>query len=294
MHPGPVNRGVELAGRRRSTRRRPSIIAQVEAGVVVRMAVLYELLAGAPRAPPAPTPEPAPGAAARMSPPPLLRMPAPPADLLIRGAHVLDPRTGIDAPHDVLVRGGEIAELGAPGALEAPAGARPSTQAAAICSPAFFDPHVHLRGRARSTRRTMRPGTRAAAAGGFGAIIAHAEHRSADRLRIGPELRGRPGQRESPRSRSASSPPSRWRRRAGADGDGRAARRPARSGSPTTAGPSPARTCCTGHAVPEAVRRGGRPARGGPDAVGRRRHARGCGQRPARAGRHPVDLASRR
>ena len=45
MHPGPVNRGVELS---------PEVIdgpaslitAQVESGLVVRMAVLYELLAG--------------------------------------------------------------------------------------------------------------------------------------------------------------------------------------------------------------------------------------------------------
>jgi aspartate carbamoyltransferase catalytic subunit len=45
MHPGPVNRGVELA---------PEVIdgpsslitAQVESGLVVRMAILYELLAG--------------------------------------------------------------------------------------------------------------------------------------------------------------------------------------------------------------------------------------------------------
>ena len=38
--------------------------------------------------------------------------PTPPADLLVRGAHVLDPRSGIDEPLDVLVRGGEIAEIG--------------------------------------------------------------------------------------------------------------------------------------------------------------------------------------
>ena len=48
MHPGPVNRGVELA---------PEVIdsphslitAQVESGLVVRMAILYELLAGGER-----------------------------------------------------------------------------------------------------------------------------------------------------------------------------------------------------------------------------------------------------
>ena len=29
-----------------------------------------------------------------------------PAELLIRGAHVLDPRTGIDEPRDILIRDG--------------------------------------------------------------------------------------------------------------------------------------------------------------------------------------------
>jgi len=48
---------------------------------------------------------------------------AQPADLLIREAHVLDPRAQIDGRHDVLIRGGEIAELAVAGTLEAPAGA---------------------------------------------------------------------------------------------------------------------------------------------------------------------------
>jgi aspartate carbamoyltransferase catalytic subunit len=48
MHPGPVNRGVELAPEVIDS---PSslITAQVESGLVVRMAILYELLAGAER-----------------------------------------------------------------------------------------------------------------------------------------------------------------------------------------------------------------------------------------------------
>ena len=52
MHPGPVNRGVELSGEVVDSPQ-AVITAQVEAGVVVRMAVLYELLAGAsaPRPP---------------------------------------------------------------------------------------------------------------------------------------------------------------------------------------------------------------------------------------------------
>lgn len=47
MHPGPVNRGVELSGEAIDSE--VSLIgAQVKSGVAVRMAVLYELLVGAP------------------------------------------------------------------------------------------------------------------------------------------------------------------------------------------------------------------------------------------------------
>jgi len=47
MHPGPVNRGVELSGEAIDSER-ALIGAQVKSGVAVRMAVLYELLVGAP------------------------------------------------------------------------------------------------------------------------------------------------------------------------------------------------------------------------------------------------------
>jgi aspartate carbamoyltransferase catalytic subunit len=47
MHPGPVNRGVELSGAMIDSPQ-ALIGAQVKAGVAVRMAVLYELLVGAP------------------------------------------------------------------------------------------------------------------------------------------------------------------------------------------------------------------------------------------------------
>ncbi len=49
MHPGPVNRGVELSGEAIDSPQ-ALIGAQVRAGVAVRMAVLYELLVGAPTA----------------------------------------------------------------------------------------------------------------------------------------------------------------------------------------------------------------------------------------------------
>jgi len=56
MHPGPVNRGVELSGEVVDSPQ-AVITAQVEAGVVVRMAVLYEVLAGARAGEPAPEPQ---------------------------------------------------------------------------------------------------------------------------------------------------------------------------------------------------------------------------------------------
>src|SRR6201996_8603484 len=53
MHPGPVNRGVELSGEAIDSPQ--SLIAeQVASGLVVRMAILYELLAGAERPSPVP------------------------------------------------------------------------------------------------------------------------------------------------------------------------------------------------------------------------------------------------
>jgi aspartate carbamoyltransferase catalytic subunit len=53
MHPGPVNRGVELSADVVDSPQ-AIITAQVEAGVIVRMAVLFDLLAGQPAAQPAP------------------------------------------------------------------------------------------------------------------------------------------------------------------------------------------------------------------------------------------------
>ncbi|HEY4280492.1 MAG TPA: aspartate carbamoyltransferase catalytic subunit [Conexibacter sp.] len=53
MHPGPVNRGLELSGDAIDSPQ-ALITQQVEAGVVVRMAVLYELLAGAGASAPLP------------------------------------------------------------------------------------------------------------------------------------------------------------------------------------------------------------------------------------------------
>ncbi|MGO9819562.1 MAG: dihydroorotase [Solirubrobacteraceae bacterium] len=105
-----------------------------------------------------------------MSEPRLFKRDAPPADLLIRSAHILDPRTGIDEPHDVLVRDGVIAELGAPDTLSAE---RTTIQASGKhLFPGFVDPHVHLRTPGQEYKEDLDTGTSAAAAGGFCAVIA--------------------------------------------------------------------------------------------------------------------------
>jgi dihydroorotase len=98
--------------------------------------------------------------------------PTPPADMLIRGAHVLDPRAGLDAPADVLIRGGLVAQLGAPGSLEAPAGAEVLDGEGRHLFPGFVDPHVHLRTPGQEHKEDLETGTRAAAAGGFVAVVA--------------------------------------------------------------------------------------------------------------------------
>ncbi len=71
MHPGPVNRGVELSGEVVDSPQ-ALITAQVEAGVVVRMAVLYELLAGSGMRPEGGSPGPAGAHAPRPVPEPQL------------------------------------------------------------------------------------------------------------------------------------------------------------------------------------------------------------------------------
>jgi dihydroorotase len=95
-----------------------------------------------------------------------------PADLLVRGAHVLDPRTGLDGPGDVLVREGEVCEIGAPGSLELPSGAEEVDGAGRHLFPAFVDPHVHLRTPGQEHKEDLETGTRAAAAGGYCCVVA--------------------------------------------------------------------------------------------------------------------------
>ena len=95
---------------------------------------------------------------------------SPPATVFVRGARLLDPRAGLNGVSDVLVRDGRIAEIGP--ALEAPEGAEVVHAEGLHAFPAFVDPHVHLRTPGREDEEDIDSGTRAAAAGGFCAILA--------------------------------------------------------------------------------------------------------------------------
>jgi dihydroorotase len=85
---------------------------------------------------------------------------------------VLDPRTGLDGAHDVLVRNGVVAEINAPGSLVAPDGAEVIAGEGRHLFPSFVDPHVHLRTPGQEHKEDLETGTRAAAAGGFGCVVA--------------------------------------------------------------------------------------------------------------------------
>lgn len=98
------------------------------------------------------------------------RAPGRAASLLVRGARLVDPRTGLDGVADLLVRDGEIAAIGE--VADAPDGCEVVNAEGLAVFPAFVDPHVHLRTPGREDEEDIESGTRAAAAGGFCAILA--------------------------------------------------------------------------------------------------------------------------
>ncbi|MBD0318188.1 MAG: dihydroorotase [Thermoleophilia bacterium] len=90
-------------------------------------------------------------------------------DLLIRKARVVEPTEGIDAVLDVRISRGTIADV----ALDLSAdGARVVDADGLVLAPAFVDPHVHLRTPGREDEEDLASGTRAAAAGGYCALLA--------------------------------------------------------------------------------------------------------------------------
>ena len=93
----------------------------------------------------------------------------PGANVVFRGARVLDPGEGIDATLDVRIDGGVIAAIGESVDTNEH---RVVDAAGLVLAPAFVDPHVHLRTPGREDEETIASGTAAAAAGGYCAIFA--------------------------------------------------------------------------------------------------------------------------
>ena len=215
MHPGPMNRGMEIAAEVADSAR-STIVEQVANGVTVRMAVLYLLLAGGL------------------------------ADIEARCRVVT-----LTCSRGVRPLGGRTARPAARRrrhrrdrrATSTRAGAHVVDADGLVALPGLVDLHTHLREPGREDAETVETGTRAAALGGFTAVHAMANTDPvADTAGVVEQVwrlgrRGRlvrrpAGRRGHRRAAAASGSPSsaRW-----------PTRPPACGSSPTTASASPTR-----------------------------------------------------
>ena len=91
--------------------------------------------------------------------------------LLIKGGHLIDPAAKVDAPMDLLLRDGRVAEVAAPNKIRGGADEKFDAKGL-IVAPGFIDLHVHLREPGQGYKETIATGTAAAAAGGFTTVCA--------------------------------------------------------------------------------------------------------------------------
>lgn len=91
------------------------------------------------------------------------------AALLLKGGRVVDPAQKLNAPRDVLIKDGCVAEVGTRISAR---GAEVVDVSGRVVCPGFIDLHVHLREPGFELKETIATGTRAAAAGGFTAVCA--------------------------------------------------------------------------------------------------------------------------
>jgi dihydroorotase len=89
--------------------------------------------------------------------------------LLIKGGHVIDPSAKVNAPMDVLLRDGRVAEVAPPNKIRGTADEKLDARGL-IVAPGFIDLHVHLREPGQNYKETITSGTAAAAAGGFTSV----------------------------------------------------------------------------------------------------------------------------
>lgn len=91
---------------------------------------------------------------------------------LIRGGRVLDPASGLDELHDILIEGSVIRGVGPTGSLDSKSDASTETiEAKGLwVVPGLIDLHTHLREPGEEYKETILSGSQAAAAGGFTSI----------------------------------------------------------------------------------------------------------------------------
>jgi dihydroorotase len=89
--------------------------------------------------------------------------------MLIKGGHLIDPAAKINAPMDILLRDGHVAEIALPNKIRAGADEKFDARGL-IVAPGFIDLHVHLREPGQNYKETVVSGTAAAAAGGFTSV----------------------------------------------------------------------------------------------------------------------------
>jgi dihydroorotase len=91
------------------------------------------------------------------------------ASLLVKGGQLLDPAAKVNAPMDILLRDGRVAEVALPNKIRGSADEKFDARGL-IVAPGFIDLHVHLREPGQSYKETIASGTAAAAAGGFTSV----------------------------------------------------------------------------------------------------------------------------
>lgn len=90
--------------------------------------------------------------------------------LLVKNGRVVDPATQTDAPRDLLLDGGNIAEVAQPGKIPTTPAMEVFDASGMIVAPGFIDMHAHLREPGQESSETIETGTKAAARGGFTAV----------------------------------------------------------------------------------------------------------------------------
>ena len=146
MHPGPVNRGVEISG---------DVVLDDSSLIPDQVAAGVSSARRSSRSRPAPPRASPRDADGRL-----------PVDLVIRHAHVLDPATGLDGIMDVRLSSGRIAEVG-----EGLRGPRTLDADGLHLFPGFVDVHAHWRTPGREDEEDIETGSAAAAAGGFTSVV---------------------------------------------------------------------------------------------------------------------------